>query len=289
VTKADWYAPELNPKILAFAEHYGCVFLPTKPRMPRHKGKVERGIGYVQDNALKARTFETLRDENEYLHHWEATVADLRIHGTTRAQVKKLFDEVESPTLMPLPADRFANFNEGSRIVHRDGHVAVAQSFYSAPPEYVSHRVWVRWDSQLVRIFNQDFHSKKRCIIERGAEFLLKRASRIGAHAGRWAEHLFKTRGDAAMRVIQGLAALANRHSSSAIDAACRRALSYDAYRLKDVRALIDSQEEQTEFEFMSEHPIIRNPIEYGRLVRAELADGTGRIVSMFSKGKDDR
>jgi transposase len=44
VTKADWFDPDLNPKILAFCEHYGTVVLPTKVRTPRHKGKVERGV-----------------------------------------------------------------------------------------------------------------------------------------------------------------------------------------------------------------------------------------------------
>jgi len=45
VLQADWYDPDLNPKIQAFAEHYGTVILPTKPRMPRHKGKIENQIG----------------------------------------------------------------------------------------------------------------------------------------------------------------------------------------------------------------------------------------------------
>jgi len=44
VTKADWFDPELNPKIISFCEHYGCIILPTKPAMPRHKGKVEAGV-----------------------------------------------------------------------------------------------------------------------------------------------------------------------------------------------------------------------------------------------------
>ena len=43
VLKSDWYDPELNPKLRSFCEHYGTVLLPTKPRTPRHKGKVERG------------------------------------------------------------------------------------------------------------------------------------------------------------------------------------------------------------------------------------------------------
>lgn len=37
VTQADWYDPDLNPKIAAFCKHYGTVMLPTKPYTPRHK------------------------------------------------------------------------------------------------------------------------------------------------------------------------------------------------------------------------------------------------------------
>ncbi len=38
VTQADWFDPELTPKIQSFCQHYGTVVLPTKPRTPRHKG-----------------------------------------------------------------------------------------------------------------------------------------------------------------------------------------------------------------------------------------------------------
>jgi len=38
VLKADWYDPDLNPKLRSFCEHHGTVLLPTKPRTPRHKG-----------------------------------------------------------------------------------------------------------------------------------------------------------------------------------------------------------------------------------------------------------
>ena len=37
VSKADWFDPELNPKVVSFCQHYGTVILPTKPAMPRHK------------------------------------------------------------------------------------------------------------------------------------------------------------------------------------------------------------------------------------------------------------
>jgi transposase len=83
VTQADWYDPELNPKLRALAAHYGVAILPTRPRMPRHKGKIERGVGYVQSNALRGRSFTSLARQNEYLLNWETNVADCRIHGTT--------------------------------------------------------------------------------------------------------------------------------------------------------------------------------------------------------------
>ena len=108
--------------------------LPTKPRTPRHKGKVERGVAYVQDNALKGRTFSSLEEQNEFLLRWEETVADTRIHGTTRRQVSKLFEESEREELQPLRADRFPCFQEGQRKVCRDGHLAVDKSYYSVPP-----------------------------------------------------------------------------------------------------------------------------------------------------------
>ena len=53
VGNADWYDPNIHPQIQSFCRHYGTVILPTKPYMARHKGKIERGIGYVKDNALK--------------------------------------------------------------------------------------------------------------------------------------------------------------------------------------------------------------------------------------------
>lgn len=155
VAQADWFDPELNPKLQAFAAHYGTVILPTKPYTPRHKGKVERGVDYVQDNGLKGRTFDSLAAQNHFLTEWEVAIADRRIHGTTRQQVGKVFAEIERPALLPLPAARFPFFQEAERIVNRDGHVEVAKAYYSAPPEYVGRRVWVRWDGHAVRIVDR--------------------------------------------------------------------------------------------------------------------------------------
>src|SRR5215208_6912967 len=114
----------LRHQVLAsieFARHYGTVILPTKPAMPRHKGKVEAAVKYAQNNAVAGRTFTSLGEQNLFLAEWERTVADTRIHGTTRQQVGKLFVTAEQSALRPLPAIVFPVFEEAPRTVHRDG------------------------------------------------------------------------------------------------------------------------------------------------------------------------
>ena len=292
VIKADWYDPDLNPKLRSFCKHYGTVLLPTKPRTPRHKGKVERGVDYVQENALKGRQFSSLREQNDYLHNWEATVADTRIHGTTRKQVLKVFKEQERAALEILPLERFPCFQEGQRKVSRDGHVAVDKSFYSVPPEYLRHTLWVRWDSHLVRVFNEQMEticvhatqpagkfstlpehiaSEKISPVERGADWLLSRAGFIGPKTQAWAYGCVAARGVEAVRVLYGLLDLGNKHPCQLIEQACDTAHANHCYRLASLRKLIKHRDaKQQQFEFLEKHPIIRNLSEYGDIIRVD-------------------
>jgi hypothetical protein len=96
--------------------------------MPRHKGRVERGVDFAQE-ALKGRSFGSLAAENTFLAEWEKKVADTRLHGTTRRQVGEHFLAVEKPALQPLPASIFPSFTEGRRRVHLDGHVEFDKAY----------------------------------------------------------------------------------------------------------------------------------------------------------------
>src|SRR5204862_6754549 len=87
VVQADWFDPEINPKLEEFARFYGTVILPTKPAMPRHKGKVVSGVMFAQNNAVKGRSFESLSAQNQFLSEWVSTVDDTRIHVSTRRRV----------------------------------------------------------------------------------------------------------------------------------------------------------------------------------------------------------
>jgi len=293
VKQPDWYDPELTPKLQAFCEHYGTLMLPAKPYTPRHKGKIERGIGYVQNNALKGRSFASLEEQNAHLLNWETSVADTRIHGTTRRQASKLFEESERSALLPLPIERFPFFHEARRRVHRDGHVEVDKAYYSVPLEYVSREVWARWDGHVVRFFNdrqeqiaiharheagrfstqsQHIAAEKIAGVERGTAYLLRKVGRIGPHSARWAQSMLADRGIPGVRVLVGLIALAKRYDDEQIEQACQIAQTHGAYRLRAVRELIKHQApEQEQFEFIESHPIIRGLSEYADLVRSAL------------------
>jgi transposase len=294
VTAADWFDPELNPKVQEFARHYGTIFWPTKPYTPRHKGKIERGIGYVKNNALKGRTFASLHEQNRFLQEWERTVADTRIHGTTRQQVGPYFEAHEKSALASLPMARFPCFQEARRTVSRDGHIEVERAYYSVPPEYLGRQVWARWDGRLVRIFNdrleqialhtrhepgrfstQPLHivNEKISGIERGAAWLLCRVRRIGFDCFRWAEGCLQARGVEAVRTMQGLLGLVRHHRSEQIDRACAIAHSYGCYRLRTVRQLIGRNEPQQQ-NFLDDDPLIRPLADYQRCVHNAIQHG---------------
>jgi transposase len=280
VTRADWYDPDLNAKVEEFCRHYGTVMLPTRPAMPRHKGKIEAGVKFAQNNALKGRHFESLAAQNLFLSEWESGVADTRIHGTTRQQVGKVFNEVERAQLLPLPSGLFPVFEEAPRMVHRDGYIELQRAYYSVPPEYVGRQVWARWESRLLRILNQrreviavhalaepgqfttdpaHLHSPYRRVVQESLEHLLDRARLIGTHTGSWAEAMVQQRGPIGTRVLHGLLSLAQKHPAKALEAAAQKALHHGTWRLRDLRTLLEQAVPSPQLDFLETHPLIRN------------------------------
>jgi transposase len=289
VAKPDWYEPELNPKIREFCRHYGTVILPTRPYTPEHKGKVERSVGYVKKNALKGKVFESVAAENLYLLKWEESVADKRIHGTTRQQVWLRFQQ-ERPALRPVADSIFPSFTEGKRRVHRDSFVEVEKAYYEVPEEYIQRDVWVRWDGRLVRVFNDRFeqvavhaqvdkgtfsYSEKTTSrgrmqgVERSCAWLIRKAIKIGPKCGAWADAMFLHRGAEGIRPMYGLLGLCRSYTAERVEKACGMALDEGRYHLKDIKALLESPDTaQESMPFMEEHPMIRDIAEYGQFLK---------------------
>ena len=284
VVRACLYDPDSNVIYAAFARHYGFTALPTRPSNPRENGKQERSGGYVKDNALKGRRFDSLDECNAFLRRWNRTVARLRIHGTTRRQVFSHFVEVEQPTLQPLPRDSFEIFECGQRTVHPDGHVEVAGSFYPVPSRLLGQHVQVRWDDRLVRVFHdqtqvavhkkippgqfapgpgqtaEEMSSSQRGFFEK----LLGRCERVGPDLRRWAEAAHEVRGVRAFRLVQGVLTLTRSHPRERILHAARIAAEHRLFRFKDLQRLADQgRRDPRQRPLLHDHPAIRPITEY--------------------------
>ena len=177
--------------------------------------------------------------------------------------------------------------------MHRDGHIEVDKAYYSVPPEYLRTEVWARWDGHTVRIFNEQMqqiiiharvepgrfqtapehiHSRKISSVEKGTTWLLKRVELIGSSAEQWSKAMIKVRGIQGVRVLVGLMSLTHQHPADVIDNACKTALTHEAFRLRNIRQIIKhGGDKQQEFEFIDEHPIIRDLSDYGDIVKASL------------------
>jgi transposase len=101
IVRAALYDPEVQRSYREFAEHYGFLIAPCRPRTPEHKGKVEQGgVHYVKRNAPAGRAFRDLGDMNRHLRGWCLETAGRRVHGTTKQVPLEVFEQVE-----PEPAD----------------------------------------------------------------------------------------------------------------------------------------------------------------------------------------
>ena len=302
VLKADWYDPAMNPKLADFCRHYGMTPMPCRAYTPQHKGKVERGVGYAKNNALKGRQFASLGEQNAHLQHWEEQVADQRVHGTTRRQVAAVFEE-ERKSLGPLPASLYESYQEGRRRVHRDSFVEVAKAWYEAPPEFIGRQVWVRWDGRMVRLLNEQMEQIachvqleagkfSRCLGVRGlhgtikesADYWRSRAAALGEAAGRWAQRALDARGAEALRSIMGLCSWAAKHSATDINAACAKAMDATARlpAFREIKHLLDAGSqapEQIQMELREADPIIRPLSAYTDFIRRQ-APGNDNIFS---------
>ena len=286
VLKADWYDPEINPKLADFCRHYGVSVMPCRPAIPQHKGKVESGVKYVKNNGLKGHEFKSVGAENAHLAQWETHVADKRIHGTTCKQVGALFEE-ERAHLQPLPASLFPSYQEAMRTVGRDSFVEVARSYYEVPPEYIGNRIWARWDGRVVRFFNErreqvQMHTRlepgkfSRTLGCAGmshpvlvsCRFWVERVGMLGRSCQQWAQGSVDRRGPEALRSIMGLWGLRKKHASASVNQACEQAVAGGLKRLQDIKRLLGTPgQRQEELAFQESHPLIRDLGVYGEFI----------------------
>jgi hypothetical protein len=158
IVRAAWNDPDVNRDYGECAEHYGFRIAPCRPYTPQHKGKVERGVGYVQGNFWAGRGLTDLEVANRAVRHWCLHEAGQRVHGTTRELPLKRFAQTEQKRLLPLPPVAFDMAVSKEVKLHRDCYVVFDGSYYSAPFRLVHQKLRVRAGVSTVRLYDTDHH-----------------------------------------------------------------------------------------------------------------------------------
>lgn len=141
-----------NRALIDFARHYGYQPKACRPYRAKTKGKVERPFRYIREDFFLARSFRNLDDLNAQLRHWLDTVANPRLHATTRRVVNEAFAE-EKPDLKTLPLAPFRSVLRLERRVSHEGMVSVGGNLYSVPDATRKRVVEVHTLADEVRIF----------------------------------------------------------------------------------------------------------------------------------------
>jgi transposase len=141
-----------NRALVDLARHYGFHPKACRPYRAKTKGKVERPFRYIREDFFLARSFRNLDDLNVQLRHWLDTVANPRVHATTRRVVNEAFAE-ERASLRPLPLAPFRSVLKLERRISREGMVSVGGNFYSVPDATRRRVVEVQTLAEEVRIF----------------------------------------------------------------------------------------------------------------------------------------
>lgn len=143
----------VNPKLHAFARHWGFQVKACAPYRPRTKGKDERGVGYLKGNAIAGRAFESFAALEAHLMQWTRQIADLRVHGTTGEAPGLRFARDEAGHLKALPrCGSFMAMRELSRRVAPDCAVEMDTNAYSVPWRLIGERVRVLVTAETVRV-----------------------------------------------------------------------------------------------------------------------------------------
>ncbi len=273
VIKPDIYDPQINALYAKMLEHHSVIALPCRPYAPDLKGKVESAVGYTQETALKGRRFESIEEHNTFLAHWNDRWAATRIHGTTKQQVRAMFEQ-ERPFLLPLPTTRFEYYRICQRTVHFDGYIEIDKAYYSAPPRCVGRKVIVHVGRLWLRILDPATHECLRefpIATRKGqrrtneadrpkqtppkVENVALRIAGAGPGCAAFARRLVEERGALALRALFGMLDLLRRYDADAVDRACLFASTSGIGSLRFIRTYLGHHSTPTKLK--TEHRII--------------------------------
>ncbi len=262
VLQALVYDPVLGEAYRRLGLHYGFLISPTAPRQPRHKGKVENGVHYLQRNFMAGQEFVDIRAANERLKVWVREVAGTRQHGTTHQAPLQLFYEYEQVTLLPLPAEPFSLCEVKPVKVHPDCHVTIAGSYYSVPYRHIGQTLDAYIGERVVEIYQgihlvathlrctapgqwqtrlEDYPAAKADYLKRTPTHCRQMAARVGPATQHVIETLLGDRPLDRLRSAQAILRLEESVGPRRLEAACARAAYYGDIRYRRIKDILNA------------------------------------------------
>jgi transposase len=267
ITRAIWDDPQVQMAYRECAEHYGFLILPCRPATPEHKGKVESGVGYVQGRFMGGRGPMSLTQANREVRKWCEEEAGMRIHGTTKEQPRRRFEEIEKKRLKTLPTAPYDLAIWKKIKLHKDCHVVFDGSYYSAPFRLVGQKLWVCAGVQQVRLFNEKYElvatheratqpgtrqthrdhypPEKLPGLERTRESCLAQANELGLPVQLVVEQILADPILDRIHQAGRLLRLSEKYGCKRLNDACQRALDYGDPAYKTIKGILKQNLDQ--------------------------------------------
>lgn len=153
VLRWEGQQPIYNPRMLAFAAHYGFRPVAVRRGHPNDKPRVERSFWEVERSFFNGRSFADFDDLRAQMRTWLDTIVDpRRRHG--RTALEAFADEREHLTRLPRhPYDT-------ARVIYRlcnlDGFVAWDGNLYAVPYDHITDFLPIRITRQELFVYAAD-------------------------------------------------------------------------------------------------------------------------------------
>jgi transposase len=124
-------------KLLALAVHYGFDLKRCRVRRPETKGKVERMVGYLDNNFWPRVEGETLSLAalNDHVRGWLATIDGKKLSDFNESRADRFARErpaLQAVNFLPFDARR-----EIAVLVNRESLIRYGMNSYSVPPQHI--------------------------------------------------------------------------------------------------------------------------------------------------------
>ena len=155
VIKEEYRDLVLNNEFARYATYAGFHIRACEGYDPESKGKVEAGVKFVQNNGFYGEEFANWDEFQRYTLEWLDTIANLRLHGTTRQIPQVLFDSKEKGHLKPYALSNYT-YDSSEHLVRKadkTGLLSWSGNKYSVPMAYQKINLYVKEEDGILIIF----------------------------------------------------------------------------------------------------------------------------------------